>query len=105
MNNITEMMMETYVSESTALRVEKLENLKGKNAITIYIQILDVNVYDTASKVRKSAIDAINSFATGEDTQRLFKSIDLLTQVNGVNIKEARRKIADKLIEDNCYKF
>ena len=28
-----------------------------------------------------------------------------LTHVAGVNVKDARRRIADKLIEDNCYKF
>ena len=29
LNNIAEMMMETYVSESLALRVEKMRSLKG----------------------------------------------------------------------------
>jgi len=105
MNNITDMIMETYVSESTVLRVQKIENLKGKEATAIYNRIVDVNIYDTAGKVRKSAYDAVNSFATGGIAHELLDSIDVLTKVDGVNIKEARRKIADKLIEDNCYKF
>ncbi len=103
MNNITEMMMETYVSESLALRVEKLETIKGN--VTIYKDMLDVNVYDTAEKVRKSALDAVYSFASEEVALKLVKAVETLTRVAGVNVKEARRRIADKLIEDNAYKF
>ena len=33
------------------------------------------------------------------------RAIETLTAVAGINVKEARRKIADKLIEENCYKF
>jgi alkylation response protein AidB-like acyl-CoA dehydrogenase len=103
MNNITEMMMETYVSESLALRVEKMEALKG-NAV-VYRDILDVNMFDTAEKVRKAAYDAFYSFESSENAAKLIKAIDSLTSVAGVNVKEARRRIADKLIEDNVYKF
>ena len=35
----------------------------------------------------------------------LTKAIDELTKTKSVNVKEARRRIADKLIGDNCYKF
>ena len=103
MNNITEMMMETYVSESLALRVEKIEMMKG-NA-PVYRDILDVNVFDTAEKVRKAAYDAIYSFESADNASKLIKAIDALTNVAGVNVKDARRRIADKLIEDNTYKF
>jgi alkylation response protein AidB-like acyl-CoA dehydrogenase len=103
MNNITEMMMETYVSESLALRVEKIEMMKG-NA-TVYRDILDVNIFDTAEIVRKSAYNAIYSFESADGASKLIKAIDALTTVAGVNVKDARRRIADKLIEDNTYKF
>lgn len=103
MNNITEMMMETYVTESLALRVEKRESLKGK--APLYRDILDVNLFDTAEKVRKSALDAIYSFETADNIALLISAIDALTTVAGVNVKEARRRVADKLIEDNAYKF
>lgn len=103
MNNITEMMMETYVTESLALRVEKRESLKG--SAPLYRDILDVNLFDTAEKVRKSALDAIYSFESADNIDVLVIAIDALTTVAGVNVKEARRRIADKLIEDNAYKF
>src|SRR5664280_211440 len=103
LNNIADMMMETYVSESLLLRVTKLENLKGNKPV--YRDILDVNIYDTAEIVRKSACDAIYSFASPETTTSLIKAIEALTTVRGVNVKDARRRIADKLIEDNRYGF
>jgi alkylation response protein AidB-like acyl-CoA dehydrogenase len=103
LNNIADMMIETYVSESLALRVEKRETLKGNAAV--YKDILDVNVYDAAQKIRKSACDAVYSFASPEIAPKLVKTIEILTKVAGVNVKDARRRIADKLIEDNQYKF
>ncbi len=103
MNNLSEMIMETYIAESLALRVEKLESLKG-NA-EIFHDMLDVYVYDTADLIRKSARDAVNSFAEAEQSEKLNAAIEKLTLVSGVNVKEARRRIADRLIENNAYKF
>jgi alkylation response protein AidB-like acyl-CoA dehydrogenase len=103
LNNIAEMIMETYVSESLALRVEKMSTLKGN--VSLYKDMLDVNVSDTASIIRKSAFDAIGSFSTPENCPILIKAIENLSRVECVNVKDARRRIADKLIEDNAYKF
>lgn len=103
MNNISEMIMETYIAESLALRVEKLESLKGNSGI--FRDMLDVYVYDTADLIRKSARDAFNSFASAGELENLNSAAEKLTIVAGVNVKEARRRIADKLIENNAYKF
>jgi alkylation response protein AidB-like acyl-CoA dehydrogenase len=103
LNNISDMIMETYVTESAALRIKKLEAMKGN--VDIYKVILDVLVYDTADKVRKAAHDAVNSFADGELSVRLDRAMEALTRVPGLNVKDARRRIADKLIEENAYKF
>ncbi len=105
LNNLSEMIMETYVSESAALRVEKIESLKGSSASALYKDILDVYIYDAAEKIKKSAYDAVYSFASGVEPAKLIKAIDTLTSISGVNVKDARRRIADKLIEDNMYKF
>jgi alkylation response protein AidB-like acyl-CoA dehydrogenase len=103
LNNIAEMMMETYVSESLTLRVEKLGSVKSD--LTIYKDMLDVNLFDTANIVRKSALEAISTFCTSDSCPALTKAIENLTRVECVNVKDARRRIADKLIEDNQYKF
>ena len=102
---ISDMIIETYVSESVALRIQKLEDMKGIDAIAIYKEILDVFIYDAAEKVRKAGYDAVYSCGSGETSAKYIRYIDFLTSVAGVNVKEARRKIADKLISDNSYKF
>jgi alkylation response protein AidB-like acyl-CoA dehydrogenase len=103
LNNIAEMMMETYVSESLALRVDKMGSMKSD--LSLYKDMLDVNLFDTANIVRKSALEAISTFCTSESCPVLTKAIEKLTRVECVNVKNARRRIADKLIEDNVYKF
>ena len=103
LNNIAEMMMETYVTESLALRVEKLSSMKSD--LTLYKDMLNVNMFDTASIVRKSALEALSTFCTTETCPDLTKAVDNLTRTDCVNVKDARRRIADRLIEDNVYKF
>jgi hypothetical protein len=103
LNNIAEMMMEVYTSESLALRVEKMSSMKSN--ISLYKDILDVNVFDTAGIIRKSTLEAIGSFSTPDSCPALIKAIENLSRVECINVKDARRRIADKLIEDNQYKF
>lgn len=102
-NNLSNMIMELYIAESMALRIEKLEGLKGTSEV--YRNMLDVFAYDTAHLIRKNAKDAIYSVAEGEEAEKLVKAIKTLTRVEGVNVMNARRSVADKLIEDNEYKF
>ncbi|MGB8491422.1 MAG: acyl-CoA dehydrogenase family protein, partial [Bacteroidales bacterium] len=103
MNNIAEMIMETYVSESLCLRIMKLEGIRSTQQV--FRDILDVNIFDTAQIVRKSAFEAINSFEGATNLPALTIAIETLTRVKGTNIKNARRRIADRLITDGFYKF
>ncbi|HOW40553.1 MAG TPA: acyl-CoA dehydrogenase family protein [Bacteroidales bacterium] len=103
LNNIADMMMEVYVSESLALRIEKLS--KSKSDISLYKDILDVNISETAHVVRKAASDALCTFCTSESCASLHKAFEELSRISCVNVKDARRRIADRLIADNSYKF
>ncbi|MEZ5084464.1 MAG: acyl-CoA dehydrogenase family protein [Bacteroidales bacterium] len=103
--NISDVIMMVYGSESTMLRVEKLKDIKGDDAISLYKDILDVYVYDCACAINKSAKDAINSFVTGDELNIMLERIDQFTKVAPVNVKDARRRIANKAIEENTYCF
>ncbi|MFC2114406.1 acyl-CoA dehydrogenase family protein [Bacteroidota bacterium] len=103
--NISDMMMDLYAVESTMLRVQKLESLKGESNVSLYKDILSVFMYDAATRIYKAGKDAINSMFEGEKSQDYMKALHAMTSVHGVNTKEARRRLADKLIDDNCYKF
>ena len=104
LNNMADIITEIYISESLALRTEKTEPLRGEEE-GVYRDILDVYLYDAASKVRKMAMDAVYSIPDGDDADKMVKALNTLTQVRGVNVKDARRRIAAKIIEDNIYKF
>lgn len=103
--NVSDIIMQVYPAESSLLRLEKLIMTKGEETIGIYKDIVDTFIYDAAGVIRKAGHDAINSFAVGEKRESLIEKIETLTKVGPVNVKEARRRIADKLIEDNKYDF
>ncbi|MFH1319105.1 MAG: acyl-CoA dehydrogenase family protein [Bacteroidota bacterium] len=105
LNNISDIITELYVAESLIARVEKLEGLKIKDNIDVYKDIVDVFVYDTAGKINLSGREAIYSFAESDQQDLLLKGLRNYILVAGVNVKEARRRIADKLIDDNKYSF
>ncbi|MEA3445066.1 MAG: acyl-CoA dehydrogenase family protein [Bacteroidota bacterium] len=103
--NIADMMIEIYTAESTILRVEKLEGMNGAGSVKLYKDIVDVYTYDIASNVTKYAKDAIYSFIEQADQEKYLRAICYYTRVQGVNVKDARRRLANKLIDDNVYKF
>ncbi|MBU1012403.1 MAG: acyl-CoA dehydrogenase family protein [Bacteroidetes bacterium] len=111
--NISDMIIQLYGCESTMLRVEKFEKMKedsddngdSNGKLNLNKLILDVNVYDAADRIYKAGADAINSFTTGKQQQLLLNALAKFTRVAPVNVKEARKAIALKLIDDNCYKF
>ncbi|MCK4407144.1 MAG: acyl-CoA dehydrogenase family protein, partial [Bacteroidales bacterium] len=103
--NISDIIIQIYAAESTLLRIEKSESMKGEEYIKIYKDILDIFVYDAANIIHKAALDAISSFTEGDEQKILLDRINMFTKVAPVNVKEARRRIADKLIDDNRYNF
>ena len=105
LSNISDCIIQTYAAESVVLRVKKLESMKGEEAGKLYRDMVDVFVYDAASRIRKFALDSAYSTVEGEDLDLLVKGIEQFTSVSGVNVKEARRRIADRLIEENSYCF
>lgn len=104
MNNLSVIIMQIYATESTALRVQKMIGMKGDAECDLYKKMLDVLIYDAAAIIRKEALDAIYSISS-DDADKLANAVEILTKVEGINTKEARRAIADKLIDDNVYKF
>lgn len=103
---LSDVLTQAYVAESTMLRVKKLENFqKPEEMMSLYRDILDLLVYDAASVIRRNAMDAIYSIENNELTEKLVQVTESLTTVPGFNIKETRRRIANKVIEENKYCF
>ena len=102
---IADMIIETYITESVQLRVEKLVNSRGEQACGEQLDILRVHLYDAADRIHKAGKDAINSFATGDEQRMLLMGIKRFTKVPPVNTKESRRRIAARLLSENKYCF
>ncbi len=105
MINLANMSMYLYVLESTLLRVEKLENRNLKNDISVYRDILDVLLHDVMHVFRQESIDAVSAFLDGEQKKEMLDIMQKLTAYDPINAKEARRRIAGKLIDDGRYNF
>jgi len=101
--NISDMIIEIYVAESTLLRVEKLSLSKSKEEISEEIEMMNVYIYDVADKINKFGKDALNSFAEGDELRMMLMGLKRFTKQQPFNVKNARRKVADKLIAENKY--
>ena len=85
------------------MRVEKLDSIYDDDKMALYKDILDVYFYDTAPKIHKHGLDAIFSFAEGDELMGMQMGMKRFTKVAGVNVVAARRNIADHLVEANKY--
>jgi hypothetical protein len=60
-------------------------------------------MYDAADSIAKHARDAINAFAEGDEQRMMLMGVKRFTKIAPFNSKEARRRIADKLIDSGKY--
>lgn len=98
--NIADMAIETFVAESLLLRVMKLSE---RGNAGIYRDILGCYLYDAADRINKSGKDAVNAFAEGDEQRMILMGLKRFTKAQPYNSKEARRRIADALIEKRGY--
>lgn len=101
--NISDMIIEAYVAESVLLRVQKLASIKSKEEVALQMDLMSVYIYDAADKINKCAKDAINSFVEGDELRIMQMGVKRFTKQQPLNVKDARRRIADKLIAENKY--
>lgn len=101
--NIADMMIETFVAESTLLRIIKMADKNGEAFSEIQTDIMRCNLNDAIDKVAKDGKEAINSFATGDEQKMMLLGLKRFTKTKPFNSKDARRRIADKLIMEGRY--
>ena len=101
--NIADMAIETFNAESVLLRVMKMIDQKGETACQLYLDIMRTYLYDAADKVNKSGKDAVNSFSDGDEQRMILMGLKRFTKAEPFNSKEARRRIADKMVAEEKY--
>jgi hypothetical protein len=103
--NIADMSIEVFNAESALLRVMKLTQTKGETASSIQADIMHAYIYDAADRINKAGKDALNSFSEGDELRMMHIGLKRFTKVDHFNSKDARRRIADKMIENKGYYF
>lgn len=104
MNN-ADMVIDTYLAESIMLRVEKLVAMKGEEACGAQIEMVKAFFYEASHRINKSATDALNSFAEGDELKMMLMGLKRFTKHEPLNIKSCYQKIALKVIDENEYCF
>lgn len=103
--NIADMAIYTYLAESTLLRVQQMIAQKGGENCTEEIDMVKLYFYDAADKINKCGKDAINSFTEGDENRMMLMGLKRFTKSEAINPKEARQRIAQKVIAANTYCF
>lgn len=101
--NIADMMIETFVAESLLLRVMKMTDKNGEAASHVQADMMRCYLNDATDKVNKYGKEAINAFAAGDEQRMMLLGLKRFTKSEPFNSKDARRRIADKLIGEGRY--
>ena len=103
--NLADMLAEGYVAESIILRVEKLVSMRGEEACAIEIDMARVFLHHAVDVAIKAGKEAIYAFAEGDEQKLMLMGLKRFTKIEPMNLKDARRRIADYVIEKNEYPF
>jgi alkylation response protein AidB-like acyl-CoA dehydrogenase len=103
--HIADMLTETYVAESLVLRVQKLESMKGVEAVALQRHMAEVYVYDASEKIGRCGREALMSFGEGDELRMMMMGLKRFTKIQPFNVKNARRAIAQNIIDENKYTF
>lgn len=103
--NVADMAIEIYVAESALLRVEKLIGIKGEAAAELQKDMAMIYLNEAVSKVNSAGREAITSFAEGDELRVMLMGLKRFTKIEPMNLKNARRRVAEAMIEENKYIF
>ena len=103
--NLADILIELYVAESTLLRVEKLIGQRGEAACEIQKEMAISYLHYAIEKAASCGRQAIMAFAEGDELRLLLMGLKRFTKIDAYNLKDARRKIANYVIEKGEYPF
>jgi len=103
--NLADMLIEGYVAESCLLRVEKLIGIRGEKACAMEKEMAVVYLHGAIEKAAAAGKQAIYAFAEGDELRLMLLGLKRFTKIDPYNLKEARRRIANHVIEKGHYPF
>ena len=101
-----DMIIQVYVAESAVLRAEKLATKNGEEAAEYQIAMAKLNLFNAVEIIGKAGREAVISIVEGDEQRMMLMGLKRFTKyVNYPNVIELRKKIANKVIEENKYTF
>ena len=101
---LADMVIDTFQAETMLVRTSKMNNENSKLA-DLAFDTTRVFIADAADRINHAGKNVVNSFAEGDEQRMMLMGIKRFTKVDSFNTKEARRRIAKKLVEDEHYGF
>jgi alkylation response protein AidB-like acyl-CoA dehydrogenase len=103
--NLADILIGIYTAESALLRAEKLVGTRGEAACQDQIDMAKTYVNSVADSIYLAGKEAINSYAEGDELRMMQMGLKRFTKTEPYNAKDARRRIAAKLIDAGKWCF
>lgn len=99
---LADMAIDTFQAESVLLRAMKMQ-ITGNTNAPFAADIARTFIYDAADRINHAGKAAINSFAEGDEQRMMLLGVKRFTKTDNFNTKDARRRIAAKVITEGKY--
>nr|WP_287424976.1 hypothetical protein [Candidatus Brachybacter algidus] len=102
--NIADIMVDVFNAESVLARLIEVQKMNDPK-LAEKEAILKVFFHDAQDRIAKNSVDALASFASGDELKVMLMGIKRFTKLEPINVKEYRKKIAAKIIAEEQYAF
>jgi hypothetical protein len=103
--NVADMLIQIYMLESVIVKTKRIQDTLGEEASAAQIDICQLFMLEAVKEIKNSAEEAIWSFSEGDELKMMQMALKRFTKMEAFNVKDVRRRVAQKLIEDGRYKF
>jgi alkylation response protein AidB-like acyl-CoA dehydrogenase len=105
MMNVANMIIEIYMLESALLKTEKLVENDGELAHKEKVAMTTLYSHHAVEEIHKNGKEALYAISEGDEQRMMLMGLKRFTKTQPTNLKELRRLVAKKLIEEKQYCF
>lgn len=103
MMNIADIVIETYSMESVLLRTMKRIEKDGQEKCSHLVDAVSVFFNDSVERISAQGKNAMGSMCEGDELKMLLSGLKRFTRWTPINTRDARRRIAKRLIDAGKY--
>ena len=103
--NVADMLIQIYMLESVIVKTKRIQDTLGEEASAAQIDICQLFMFEAVKKIKNSAEEALWSFSEGDELKMMQMALKRFTKMKAFNVKDVRRRVAQKLVENGGYKF